>query len=239
VAECCRTKSLQSVHYGSSIKIDRGEPPLLNCQCKPSISLKAIGIRSQQIQPQLCALVSYGVNPANEEYAYLNEEAIELWRSVLRYASALTPDLASLLPLVVGLLQAGTDTLPNALKILESYCLLDADILLQNYGTEVFTSFELLLGDQKMETVKTLLHAFNLLISRSHPTSWRERLDASNCFTKLVQPLNKEVRLSLLLSKIIRVFPGKRPDSFQIPRFSFAHRCSGRGRLLCATAIDR
>ena len=120
----------------------------------------------------------------------MSEEALELWKTALRFTATLTPELASLLPTLIRLLHDNSDILPIVLKLTESYALLDCEALLQNYGSDLFAAFDnLLAGDMKFEAVKTVLHAFNTLIQSS--TSWPTYLQSSNCFVKLIMPLEK------------------------------------------------
>jgi hypothetical protein len=62
---------------------------------------------------------------------FLQEDGIELWRITMQQATVLTTELADLIPLVVTLLREGTDVLRQVLKLVESYCLLDAGIFLR------------------------------------------------------------------------------------------------------------
>lgn len=50
---------------------------------------------------------------------------------LLRRSDTLSPEMLSLLPLLISLLSSGTDVLPRVLKILESYLLLDASGVLR------------------------------------------------------------------------------------------------------------
>jgi hypothetical protein len=171
---------------------------------------EAVGEQSSAIQTELCALISFGVNPAASDYAFLHEEAIVLWRTTVRFATHLTPSLTALLPFLVHLLQAGTDTLSSALKLLEGYCLLDASSVLSSYALPFFAAFESILGsDLKEESVKLILHTLNMLVLLAPPAIWHPPLEASHCFIKLVLPFHFDesalIRLKYLgsLSRIV------------------------------------
>jgi hypothetical protein len=62
---------------------------------------------------------------------YLQEDGLELWRACMRHATAMTPELLSLVPIMISLLRDGTDVLGQVLKLVEGYTLLDADVFLQ------------------------------------------------------------------------------------------------------------
>jgi hypothetical protein len=144
-----------------------------------------------------------------DSHVYLQEDGLELWHALLKRSNSLSPDMLSLLPLLVTLIAAGTDVLPQALKILESYLLLDASIvlqvrrypgsiavtasliqpLLQLCSVDLFIAFEHLLGELKDQAVKIILHSLNTLFQSGSVDSWANSLDSSQAFAKLLSPI--------------------------------------------------
>lgn len=61
-----------------------------------------------------------------DSHVYLQEDGLELWHALLKRSAKPILEMLSLLPLLITLISAGTDILPQALRILESYILLDA-----------------------------------------------------------------------------------------------------------------
>lgn len=130
---------------------------------------------------------------AQADHEYLHEEAILLWRAAIRYATVLSPELLDLLPHLSALIAAATDTLPDILKILVGYCLLDGPTVVPAYANSIMPAFEVILGGLDVEKVKVVLYAFNTFITSSPAETWNAALDASGCFHKLISPLSDEV----------------------------------------------
>ena len=118
---------------------------------------------------------------------------MELWKTCMRFTDVTSPELASLIPHLLTLLQSATDVLPSVLKILEGYTLLDATMILRSCGEQIFLAFQILLGDLKIDAVKIVLHAFNLLIQSAPVNTWSQPLQASGVFSKLISPLFTQV----------------------------------------------
>lgn len=110
---------------------------------------QALGTESQSLHAQICPIIGLSADPnlvrshiflstldltvfpRQPSHVFLQEEALELWQVLIKRSSILSPDLLQLLPLLTTLLAAGTDILPRVLKILESYLLINADVVLQ------------------------------------------------------------------------------------------------------------
>jgi hypothetical protein len=132
--------------------------------------------------------------------------------------------MLALLPLLISLLAAGTDVLPACFRILESYMLLDAPTVLQVRlgrsgflsgssqtsltsqlcGADLFTAFEDLLGELKLEAVKVILHGLNTVVKTSPIENWAGPLDSSAAFVKLLTPLSHSETPVLIITKCER-----------------------------------
>jgi hypothetical protein len=61
----------------------------------------------------------------------LSEDGLNLWWVALQNASQMTPEMASIIPAAISLLDYGSDTFVVILRILESYVILDPVYVLQ------------------------------------------------------------------------------------------------------------
>jgi hypothetical protein len=141
---------------------------------------------------------------------YLQEDSIELWQALLRRSATLTPEMLSLLPLLVKLVSEGTDVLPRVLKLLESYLLLDASQILhvrvplsfvrsraepgrQLCCQELFVAFENILGDLPLQAAKAILHALEVIFISAPIEVWAAALESSGTMVKLFDQITKNV----------------------------------------------
>lgn len=62
---------------------------------------------------------------------YLLEDALDLWWTILQTTPSSNPQLQSLVPSAINLLDYDNESLRKVLKIIESYILLDASAVLQ------------------------------------------------------------------------------------------------------------
>ncbi|KAI5481425.1 hypothetical protein MNV49_004181 [Pseudohyphozyma bogoriensis] len=151
---------------------------------------QALSEHSQGLHAQACPVIQISADPSLPSHVYLEEDGLELWQILMRRSSVITPEMYSLLPLLVSLLSRGTDTLPRVLKILESYLLLDGPRVLQLCATELFIGIEGLLGELKLEAVKYILHAVDTVLQAAPIATWAAALEGSGTMVKLVNPLN-------------------------------------------------
>ena len=132
-------------------------------------------------------MIAASVDPALPGQAFLQEDGIELWMAVMRHSTAMDASLAQLIPFSVVLLRAGTDMLPNVLRLVESYALLDSATFLQLAGSDIFSAFEFLLKDLKLEAVRFILYALDIIIMAAPAESYAAALDQSGLFLGLIQ----------------------------------------------------
>ncbi|KAF3394574.1 Importin-11 [Penicillium rolfsii] len=78
-------------------------------------------------------LIQSSVHPESETIVYLLDEALELWTAIIMQTpSPASPDILSLLPAVLPILEQGTDAAPQGLQIIESYILLAPQAVLSD-----------------------------------------------------------------------------------------------------------
>lgn len=106
-----------------------------------ALGLQALGERSEALHSHASPIIALSVNPAHVRLAYsrirtdvakpahvfLQEDALELWQSLLKRAHSLSLEMLELAPWVDSLLGEGRDVLPRVLRIMESYTMLDRD----------------------------------------------------------------------------------------------------------------
>ena len=78
-------------------------------------------------------LIKHGTDPSNLEYAYLLEDILTMWITVVQYSSELSADLSALFPVCIDCLRqaAETEILKEALNLLQSYLYIEAPKILQ------------------------------------------------------------------------------------------------------------
>ncbi|KAJ5246110.1 hypothetical protein N7468_001093 [Penicillium chermesinum] len=67
-------------------------------------------------------LIQGSVNPESETFVYLLDEALDLWAAIIMQTpTPASPEIISLFPAILPILDQGTDSTPQALTIIESY----------------------------------------------------------------------------------------------------------------------
>ncbi|KAJ5157226.1 uncharacterized protein N7482_008326 [Penicillium canariense] len=78
-------------------------------------------------------LIQSSVHPESDTIVYLLDEALELWTAIIMQTpSPASPEILSLLPSVLPILEQGTDAAPQGLQIIESYILLAPQAVLSD-----------------------------------------------------------------------------------------------------------
>ncbi|GAA6061030.1 hypothetical protein JCM10212_004604 [Sporobolomyces blumeae] len=148
---------------------------------------EALGEKSQALLPQAGPIIEVSVDSSRPSHVYLQEDGLELWQVLLRRTSAITPDLAALVPLLMNLIVEGLDVLPRCLSIFESYLLLDAPRVLEICSSAFFNGIAPLLDGLRLEAVKVVLHAFNTVFQASPPERWANEVHESGCFERVLE----------------------------------------------------
>ncbi|BGP12651.1 hypothetical protein JCM10213v2_000568 [Rhodosporidiobolus nylandii] len=163
--------------------------------------VEALDDQSQPLQPQACPIIQLSVDPSKPSHVYLQEDGLELWQVLLRRSTSLSPEMLSLLPLLISLITEGTDVLPRCLAIFESYLLLDGPAV--SCATHFFGAVHDLLDGLKLEAVKVVLHALNTVFQAAPASAWVEALDASGCFARFLQVIAATDISALVITKYL------------------------------------
>ncbi|PYI06330.1 importin 11 [Aspergillus sclerotiicarbonarius CBS 121057] len=107
-------------------------------------SLKQESIRYHSL---ILPLIQNSVEPGSETLIYLLDEALDLWSAILMQTPApASPEILSLIPALFPIFEAATDSVPQALQIVESYILLaPQEVLSDRIRFQLLVSFETLL----------------------------------------------------------------------------------------------
>ncbi|PYH43275.1 putative importin 11 [Aspergillus saccharolyticus JOP 1030-1] len=107
-------------------------------------SLKQDSVRYHSL---ILPLIQNSVEPGSETLIYLLDEALDLWAAILMQTpSPASPEILSLIPALMPILEAATDSAPQALQIVESYILLaPQEILSDRIRFPLLVSLETLL----------------------------------------------------------------------------------------------
>ncbi|RAL09966.1 putative importin 11 [Aspergillus homomorphus CBS 101889] len=107
-------------------------------------SLKQDSVRYHSL---ILPLIQNSVEPGSETLIYLLDEALDLWAAILMQTpSPASPEILSLIPALIPIMEAATDSAPQALQIVESYILLaPQEILSDRVRFQLLVSLETLL----------------------------------------------------------------------------------------------
>ena len=90
--------------------------------------LRALGSHGAAVQAFSVQVVAFSLDPKASDRSYLHPQALELWAAVMQTATAFTPQLLDLFPLLAPTFADEsvelTESLPVALALVESYALL-------------------------------------------------------------------------------------------------------------------
>lgn len=126
-------------------------------------SLKQESVR---YHPIILPLIQNSVEPGSETLIYLLEEALDLWASILMQTPApASPEILSLIPALFPIFEAATDSVPQALQIVESYIYLaPQEILSDNIRLPLLASFETLLHSTTRQRLGIVPRLVELMI---------------------------------------------------------------------------
>ncbi|EPS27855.1 hypothetical protein PDE_02799 [Penicillium oxalicum 114-2] len=98
-----------------------------------SALIHALKQESARYHALILPLIQSSVHPESETIVYLLDEALELWAAIIMQTpSPASPEIISLLPSILPILEEGTDATPQGLQIVESYILLAPQAVLSD-----------------------------------------------------------------------------------------------------------
>ena len=119
---------------------------------------------SQKYHSQVIPLIDSSVDVRSETYIQLAEDAMDLWEAILQQTPASNvPDLLRLVPRLFPMLEAGSDNLGKALKIMEKYIYVAPKEMFSVAGPILFPLASLLAGS-KREIAGSILDIVELLV---------------------------------------------------------------------------
>ncbi|CAO3624655.1 unnamed protein product [Cunninghamella echinulata] len=143
--------------------------------------------QSNQLYPLFLPMIAYSVNRNNEAHVYLLEEALDLWWTLLQCADGLTNELVELLPEAVGLLDYDTENVKKVLWIIESYILLDSQVVVQNYGLSLFTHLVSFISNSRSDVASNISNTTELVFRSASMPLYGEPLFQSGLLNSILE----------------------------------------------------
>ncbi|KAI4253220.1 MAG: hypothetical protein LQ352_003820 [Teloschistes flavicans] len=129
-----------------------------------STLISALKGESQKYYHLIIPLIDNSVNAQSESYEQLVEDALGLWEAVLQQTSSgAVPQLTPLAPRLFPMLEAGSDVLPTALNLTETYVYLAPREMLQSM-VPLLPSLTSLLKGARREVTGSVLSIVELLM---------------------------------------------------------------------------
>ncbi|CEP19483.1 hypothetical protein [Parasitella parasitica] len=126
----------------------------------------------------------------SEAHIYLLEDSLDLWWTILQSAPASSPDLISLLPTALDLLDYDTENLRKTLLIIDSYIMLDPQATLQPANTLVlFTKLASKIGQSREQAISYMVHTLDLALQSVPLQMYVESLVQSGLLTSVLRVL--------------------------------------------------
>ncbi|CAO3633200.1 unnamed protein product [Mucor fragilis] len=121
--------------------------------------------QSAQLQNILVPIITYCTDRNNEAHIYLLEDSLDLWWTILQSTPTTSPDLMSLLPAALDLLDYDTENLRKILLIIDSYIMLDPQATLQPTNMLVlFTKLAAKIGHSREQAITYIVHTLDLAL---------------------------------------------------------------------------
>lgn len=163
---------------------------------------------SLTLAPLVVPLVQESLSPGVA--VNLDDDALNLWLAALRNAPSLqgapSTSLLQLFPLAISLLAGNLDLLGKIIFIVESYLLVDAPLILQNFASGLMNAVTSTVTGQAVETNQRGLLVTICFMTQLAPSSlWAEALYSSGFFNHIVKVLREDESSSALLTECIFV----------------------------------
>ncbi|KAI9595763.1 armadillo-type protein [Syncephalis fuscata] len=132
-------------------------------------------------------LVRMCVNPTTPEFVYLGEDGLELWWITVQNTPQLTNELVELLPAAIALLEYGSDSFITALRIVESYTLIDAEYLLTHHGEALFGLLANLVDGVRVRATRGILQLIERISEKTSITLYGPIMMSSNLLLTMIR----------------------------------------------------
>lgn len=121
---------------------------------------------------------------------YLLEDSLDLWWTLLQSTPTSSPDIMSLLPCALELLDFDTENLRKVLKIIDSYILLDAQSTLQPaHAMTLFTKLAAKIGYSREQAASYITHTIDLALQAVPLQVYGETLVQSGLLSNVLSVL--------------------------------------------------
>ncbi|CAG8878417.1 unnamed protein product [Penicillium nalgiovense] len=128
--------------------------------------IQSLGQESVRYHSLILPLIQSSVEPGSETIVYLLDEALDLWHAIIQATpSPASPEITSLLPYLFPILEAATDSTPQAIHILESYVFLaPQDILSDRFRFQILVILESLLKSTTKQRLGVIPRLVDLML---------------------------------------------------------------------------
>ncbi|CAI2186080.1 9163_t:CDS:10, partial [Funneliformis geosporum] len=151
--------------------------------------VQALWEQSISLHEFIIPIIQYSVSTNTEEHVYLLEDGLDLWLAILENTVECTPSLFNLVPMAIGLLEFGSDTLKKVLWIIESYILLVPEMIVQSYAIPIMSAFTQLLGDLKPEACRAIIHVIDIALQACPFELLKESIINTGLLVKLLNSI--------------------------------------------------
>ncbi|KAJ5774329.1 Armadillo-like helical [Penicillium paradoxum] len=128
--------------------------------------IQSLGQESVRYHSLILPLIQSSVEPGSETIVYLLDEALDLWHAIIQATpSPASPEIISLLPSLFPILEAATDSTPQAIQILESYVFLaPQEILSDRFRFQLLVILESLLKSTTKQRLGVIPRLVDLML---------------------------------------------------------------------------
>jgi hypothetical protein len=138
--------------------------------------------------PVAIPIIQSALNTNDPSHIYILDEGLDLCMAVVQNSKAMTRDLYCIIPMMINMLDYGTENLKTVLKILARMVMLSPENVFHDYGHGLISKLCILLGSLVPEASKLILNLLDTCIQAQNPPS---------------QTLMNEIISSGLLKKMI------------------------------------
>jgi len=149
--------------------------------------ISALGVETFAL-PVALPIIQSALNTNDPSHIYILEEGLDLLMAVVQNSKTMNRELYLVIPMIINLLDYGTESLKTVLKILARMVILSPETVFQDYGQALISKLSILLGSLVPEASKLILNLLDTCIQSQNPPS---------------QTLMNEITSSGLLKKLL------------------------------------
>ncbi|KAJ3323392.1 Importin-11 [Boothiomyces sp. JEL0866] len=130
--------------------------------------VKTLRSESYQMYEMVAPILQESLDTSNPGHVYLFEEGLELWLATMQNCSRGHQGLLNLVPVAIGLLDLGTETLKKIIHILEAYIVVCPQEIFQSYIGQIITSISGMLENVSAPAISALLKMVDLILQSAN-----------------------------------------------------------------------